>query len=169
MRRGFAARMHPMRAAVPLVLAAWLLTGTAQDASAHGASGPVLETFPTDARVGDSVTVFGDDLAPGGPVVVALVTPAGDEEIARAETDADGHFTTSFVVPEQPEDVYEVRATDSAGQVASTYLLIGPAAEPSGVRFPFGLPAALGIGAAVALGVVLAFTVLRRLQRRAPR
>jgi hypothetical protein len=157
--------MHPMRAAVPLVLAVWLVTGTARDVAAHGGSGPVLETFPTDARVGDTVTVFGDDLAPVGPVVVSLVTLAGEEEIARAETDADGHFTTSFVVPEHPEDVYEVRATDSTGQVAATYLLIGPAAEPSGFQFPFSVPTVLGLSAAVAVGLVLAFTLLRRRQR----
>ena len=163
MRGGAAATIVVLRAAVPLLLGlALAIAGVAASAAvvaAHGGEGPTLEAFPTEARAGDAVSVFGEDLHPLGPVELVMLTGDGSVHVLEAEADEEGHFTASFVVPELPERVYELVATDAAGQPASTFLLVGPAESAeaeSWLTSTPGLLAIAGVAVLVVGGLLLA-------------
>ncbi len=141
---------------------------TAGTASGHGGSGPALVTIPSEARAGDMVEVFGEDLQPLGAVNVVMLTADGSLSVLDAETDREGHFTESFVVPDLPERIYELVATDAAGGTASTYLLVAApdaAAAELWLTSPSGLLAIAG----VAVLVVGALAVAVRAPRQARR
>jgi hypothetical protein len=149
--------------AVALALAA--VAGAPAAAAAHGGEGPALEAFPGEARAGETVTVVGDDLEPLGPVSLVMLTAEGSLPILDAETDQEGHFTQSFVVPELPERVYELVVTDAAAGTASTFLLVGASETAASTESWFTSTSGLLAIAAVAVLVVGALVVAFRAPR----
>ena len=157
------------RGPIALALATAAVATSVAAASGHGGGGPALEAFPSEARVGDTVSLFGEDLDPLGPVNVVMLTADGTMTLLEAETDEDGHFTDSFVVPDLPERIYELLATDAAGAAASTFLLVGPseaAADESWLTSPSGL---LAIAVLVVGGLALALRARPRTRPTARR
>ena len=138
--------------------------------SAHG-GGPALEIVPAQAVVGETVSVFGEDLQPLGSVTVELLTAAGERGVLDAEVDDAGHLTGSFVVPELSVRVYELRATDSTGVQVSTYLtLVAPAgaSAESVLVSPMGGVLLAILGAAMAVALMLTLGLRRRPRRSVP-
>jgi hypothetical protein len=101
-------------------------------ASAHGESEPWLFVAADRVYQGESFAVIGADMGPG--VRVAFDLASGDSPVPLGEviTAEDGHFETTLILPPtQPDGYVELRAMDSAGLEASTWLLVGDTVDPA--------------------------------------
>jgi hypothetical protein len=113
---------------------------------------------------GESVTVYGDDMSPGVPGLLHLLTADGELLVGRADIGPDGHLIAAIQVPaDLPPRVYELRLTDDLGLTFSTFItVVGAAAEGEpalALRFLAVAGAMLAIG-------MLAWAIWPRSSRR---
>ena len=133
---------------------------------AHGGGGPGLEVVPNRVVPAETVSVLGEELEPLASVQVDLLTAAGDQRVIDTDADEDGHFVESLVVPaELAARVYELRATDGAGVVVSTYLTVLPY-EQAGNETTFPPVGAMSVALPGVVVAGLLLLTVRRLVRR---
>jgi hypothetical protein len=107
-----------------------LLGGTS---SAHF-GGEAFILVPLDHVLpGQTFEIIVADLTPGSTIQLTAVQNGVSVPVGTAQSDAEGHFTTSATLPaDYPHGYFELVATAGDGTQASTWVLAGPRTSETG-------------------------------------
>ncbi len=151
--------------------------GSPPGAAAHGDAEPWVFVPADQVEQGQLFTVVGADMRPGVLVTLDLASYGEVTSLGTVAPAEDGHFEASLSVPTTVRDGYaELRAIDSAGLAASTWVLVGEEVDLSVAGAPAGAdpwwadPSVLVLGGFIVGGaLVLARLLFRsRSPQRAP-